>query len=275
MPVVTLSTDIGQTDYIVGAIKGQLLSADASNTIVDITHQLSQHNYQHTAYLCNNAFRHFPDGTFHIIIVNLFEALPKHMLIAEHNNQYIACPDNGILTTVCGVTPLNVTAIDVETPHSFGVLACTQALATAIKKLGHTPNLQHVGRPITNIKEKYPLRSTIGADWIDSQIIFIDSFENVVINVTKEEFEEQRRGRNFKIIFTRDEVIDKLSENYASVAPGDKLAWFNSAGYLEIAINKGNMAGLFGLRGFSENTVKQALLHNKLLYQTVRIFFVD
>jgi len=275
MPVVTLSTDIGQTDYIVGAIKGQLLSADASNTIVDITHQLSQHNYQHTAYLCNNAFRHFPAGTFHIIIVNLFEALPKHMLIAEHNNQYIACPDNGILTTVCGVTPLNVTAIDVETPHSFGVLACTQALATAIKKLGHTPNLQHVGRPITNIKEKYPLRSTIGADWIDSQIIFIDSFENVVINVTKEEFEEQRRGRNFKIIFTRDEVIDKLSENYASVAPGDKLAWFNSAGYLEIAINKGNMAGLFGLRGFSENTVKQALLHNKLLYQTVRIFFVD
>jgi S-adenosylmethionine hydrolase len=275
MPVITLSTDIGQTDYIAGAIKGQLLSADAGNTIVDITHQLSQHNYQHTAYLCNNAFKHFPAGTFHIIIVNLFESLPVHMLIAEHNNQYIACPDNGILTIVCGIKPPNVIAVDVDTAHNFGVLACTQALAMAIKKLSHSPNLQHVGRVVENIKEKYPLRSTIGADWIDSQIIFIDSFENVVINITKDEFEEQRRGRNFKIIFTRDEVIDRLSANYASVAPGDKLAWFNSAGYLEIAINKGNMAGLFGLKGYSENTVKQALLHNKLLYQTVRIFFVD
>ncbi len=55
--------------------------------------------------------------------------------------------------------------------------------------------------------------------------------------------------------------------------PGDKLAWFNSAGYLEIAINKGNMAGLFGLTGYSENTLQQAAMHNKLLYQTVRIFF--
>ncbi|HWB25671.1 MAG TPA: SAM-dependent chlorinase/fluorinase [Chitinophagaceae bacterium] len=275
MPVITLSTDIGQTDYIAGAIKGQLLTADASNNVVDITHQLSQNNYQHTAYLCNNAFRHFPKGAFHIIIVNLFESMPHHMLIAEHNSQYIACPDNGILTIVCGVKPLNVVAVEVDTVHGFGVLACTQALALAIKQLGLSPNLQHVGRPITDIKEKYPLRSTIGANWIDSQIIFIDSFENVVINITKEEFEEHRRGRSFKIIFTRDEVIDKLSDNYASVPPGDKLAWFNSAGYLEIAINKGNMAGLFGLKGYTENAVKQAFIHNKLLYQTVRIFFVD
>ncbi len=275
MPIVTLSTDIGQTDYIIGAIKGQLLSADASNTIVDITHQLSQHNYQHTAYLCNSAFKHFPAGTFHIIIVNLFESLPTHMLVAEYNNQYIACPDNGILTTVCGVKPANVIAVDVDAADHFGVLACTQALAIALTKLGNAASLQHAGRPIENIREKYPLRSTIGANWIDSQVIFIDSFENVVINITREEFDEQRRGRNFKIVFTRNEVIEKLSDNYASVAPGDKLAWFNSAGYLEIAINKGNMAGLFGLQGFSESTVKQTALHNKLLYQTVRIHFVD
>ncbi len=144
----------------------------------------------------------------------------------------------------------------------------------ALKELSHSPALQHVGRSIDNIKEKYPLRSTIGADWIDSQIIFIDSFENVVINITKEEFEEQRRGRNFKIIFTR-EVIEKLSDNYASVEPGYKLAWFNSAGYLEIAVNKGNMAGLFGLKGFSESTATQAAIHNKMLYQTVKIFFVE
>ena len=40
-----------------------------------------------------------------------------------------------------------------------------------------------------------------------------------------------------------------LSENYSSVSPGEKLAWFNAAGFLEISVNKGNMAGLFGLRG--------------------------
>jgi S-adenosyl-L-methionine hydrolase (adenosine-forming) len=44
---------------------------------------------------------------------------------------------------------------------------------------------------------------------------------------------------------------------------------FNSAGYLEIAINKGNAAGLFGLQGFSEKQVQS----NRLFYQTVKVFF--
>jgi hypothetical protein len=47
---------------------------------------------------------------------------------------------------------------------------------------------------------------------------------------------------------------------------------FNSGGYLEIAINKGNAAGLFGLQGFTEQSQNQ-YLQNRLFYQTVKIFF--
>ena len=53
-------------------------------------------------------------------------------------------------------------------------------------------------------------------------------------------------------------MIDKISESYADVNEGEKLALFNSASYLEIAINKGNAAGLFGLQGYSEKSVSQA-----------------
>lgn len=103
---------------------------------------------------------------------------------------------------------------------------------------------------------------------IEGQIIFIDSFENVIVNITREQFEEHRKGRPFTIVFKRDEVIDKISETYADVPEGEKLALFNSAGYLEIAINKGNAAGLFGLKGYSEK-LRQA----QLSYQTVRVYF--
>ncbi|MDR0793134.1 MAG: SAM-dependent chlorinase/fluorinase, partial [Chitinophagaceae bacterium] len=50
------------------------------------------------------------------------------------------------------------------------------------------------------------------------------------------------------------------------VDPGEKLAWFNSAGYLEIAVNKGNMAGLFGLQNYSDAT-SQNTLQNTLFYK--------
>jgi S-adenosylmethionine hydrolase len=97
----------------------------------------------------------------------------------------------------------------------------------------------------------------------------------VVVNITREQFEEQRKGRSFRIVFKRDEMIDHISESYADVAQGEKLALFNSAGYLEIAINKGNAAGLFGLKGFSEKSGAQAagIMQNKLFYQTVRVYF--
>jgi S-adenosylmethionine hydrolase len=54
------------------------------------------------------------------------------------------------------------------------------------------------------------------------------------------------------------------------VLEGEKLALFNSANYLEIAINKGNAAGLFGLQGFND---KDQNLQSRLFYQTVRILF--
>ena len=83
-----------------------------------------------------------------------------------------------------------------------------------------------------------------------------------------------RKNRKFKIVFKRNEVIDTINNNYSSVFEGEKLAWFNSAGYLEIAINKGNIAGLFGLQGFNEKMQQQNVVNqNKWFYQTVRIFF--
>ncbi len=130
--------------------------------------------------------------------------------------------------------------------------------------------IDEVAEVASDIEEKYPLRSTIGADWIEGQIIFIDNFENVVVNITKLEFEEHRNNRKFHISFMRNEIISSLSENYAAVLPGEKLAWFNAAGYLEISVNKGNMAGLFGLRSFSSES---GPLQNKWFYQTVRIYF--
>ncbi|WP_431217047.1 SAM hydroxide adenosyltransferase [Puia sp. P3] len=67
-------------------------------------------------------------------------------------------------------------------------------------------------------------------------------------------------------------MIEKISETYADVNEGEKLAIFNSAGYLEIAIQKGNAAGLFGLQDFTEQSQNQ-YLQSRLFYQTVRVFF--
>jgi S-adenosylmethionine hydrolase len=134
--------------------------------------------------------------------------------------------------------------------------------------------VQMIGNPDVPYLEKNPLRPTTGENWIEGQIIFIDNFENVIVNITQEQFERQRKGRRFKIVFKRDETIERISGSYADVPQGEKLALFNSAGYMEIAINKGNAAGLFGLRGYSANgSTASVMMQNRLFYETVKVYF--
>jgi len=273
MAIITLSTDVGQQDYLVGAIKGQLLSQEDKHTITDITHYLSNTNYPQAAYICSNAFKYYPAGSFHIVILNFFDTEINHLLIAKHNNQYIICPDNGILTLIVGEKPKEVIKLGLQQEHNL--LGRTGIIAKAITYISNNAGFfKPTDANTVSIVEKYPLKPSIGADWIEGQVLFIDNFENVVINITHEEFEEQRKGRSFVILISRNEEITNISNNYASISEGDKLAWFNSAGYLEIAMNKGRVASLFGLQGYNQNLIKTgSVTQNKWFYDTVKIFF--
>jgi S-adenosylmethionine hydrolase len=274
MAIVTLSTDIGQQDYIVGAIKGQLLSYNHSLNIVDISHYLSQSNFPEAAYICSNAFQHFPKNTIHIVLLHFFENKVNHLLVAEHKDQFIICADNGILMMITNERPSKVHKISFSNSKTF--LETTNLIAQNVNELSQCFSINTIGEMFTEYFTILPLQPTISNNWIKGQIIFIDNFENVVINITKPIFEEQRKGRRFNIVLKRNEVIEDLSDNYLSVNEGEKVAWFNSAGYLELAVNKGNMAGLFGLQGFNEINYKEGKsMQNKLFYSTATIFFED
>jgi S-adenosylmethionine hydrolase len=274
LPLLTLTSDIGQQDYLVAAVKAQLLKIDSGFTIVDISHTISPFNYPQAAYICRSAFRNFPEFTYHIILVNLFERKPEQLLLAFHKNHYFLCADNGLLNMILEEKPEMVIGIPLDKLAIKNTIYCVEVMGNVINQLVQGASIQSIGVPDVPYTEKNHLRPLLDNNWIEGQIIFIDNFENVIVNITHEQFEEQRRGRAFRIVFKRDEVIDRVSESYADVNEGEKLALFNSAGYLEIAINKGNAAGLFGLKGFSEKASQvSGIMQTQLFYQTVRIYF--
>jgi len=275
MPILTLTSDIGYKDFLVGAVKGQILQVNERFQIVDISHEVEAFNAQHGAYVCRNAFRNFPDESFHMVLIDLFDTKPEYLLLARHGSQYIGLADNGLLTMITEGAPDEVVGISLGRAQNRNTLHCARVLAQAFTDLLSGVPLNRIGNPDHSIQVKNELKPLLSTNRIDGQIIFIDKFENVVVNIRREEFEEQRRGRSFQIVFKRDEVIDKISETYADVPLGEKLALFNSAGYLEIAINKGNASGLFGLYSYSDQAQSQSkpLLLAKLQYQTVKVIF--
>ncbi|GAC1430723.1 MAG: SAM-dependent chlorinase/fluorinase [Chitinophagaceae bacterium] len=274
MPLVTLTSDIGLQDYLVGAAKGRLLQINPSFSLADITHQLPPFNYAQSAYICRNAIKNFPACTFHIILVNLFDHNTENLLLAFHQDQYILCADNGLLTMIAEGRPEIVIGLTADKTKIKNTLYCIDTMGHAIQAITDGKQLQSIGQPDFELVEKNHIRPFLAPNSMEGQIIFIDNFENVIVNITKEQFEAHRASRPFRIETRRhDHHIETLSETYADVPEGEKLALFNSAGYLEIAINKGNAAGLlFGLMGYKEEPANP-YLQNRLFYNVVKIFF--
>ncbi len=99
---------------------------------------------------------------------------------------------------------------------------------------------------------------------VDCNILYIDRYENVVLDITKTQFDEYARGRPFRIKIMRMQDITTISSNYNDVPNGEPLCRFNDAGFLEIALNHAPAASLFGLGSYSTSNLR---------YQTIRIFF--
>jgi S-adenosylmethionine hydrolase len=272
MPLITLTSDFGEDDYLAGAVKGILYKSVPDIQLADITHRLLPFNDHKAAHVIRNAAMHYPPGTFHVILVNLFQYPPTHLLLVKHQEQYFLLADNGLIMMILEEAPERVVALPLNSNEQRNITQMIAVISRAIREVAVGKTMEEAGNPITSIKGRNSLKAVMTDQYIDGQILYIDAFENVIINISRAQFEAQRRGRGFRIIFKRDEYIDRISETYADVPPGDKLALFNASGYLEIAVNRGNAAGLFGLQGFTEGS-NSKYAQARISYQSVRILF--
>jgi S-adenosyl-L-methionine hydrolase (adenosine-forming) len=274
VPILTLTSDIGYKDYITGAIKGRLWQNNPAWQIADISHNITPFNYNEAAYFVRSAYPHFPIYSWHIVLVNLFHSPSPRCLIAFQNGHFFACADNGLLPMILDEGPYECIVLPIDAAKIANSMAWMDAIGAAIQAVDNGTSLHLLGEEPEQIVTRSSVQPLLYDDYIESRIIFVDRFENVVVNVMKSDFDKVGRGRRFEISFKNDDRITKISEHYGSVPEGDKLAFFNTAGYLEIAVNKGNAAGLFGLQAFTANASDQ-FMNSRLFYQTVRIRFVD
>ena len=154
MPLITLTSDIGHQDYLIGAVKGRLLRINPEFQIVDISHNVSPFNYPQTAYVCRSAIKNFPEFTFHVVLVNLFESKPEQILFAYHNNQYLLCADNGLMSMILEDKPDMVIGVPLEKSAIKNTLYCIDVIAKAITQLVNGEPVQKIGIPDTTYIKK-------------------------------------------------------------------------------------------------------------------------
>ncbi|MES2486032.1 MAG: SAM-dependent chlorinase/fluorinase [Bacteroidota bacterium] len=252
MSIITLTTDFGLKDHFVGALKGKLLSGYPDAVMVDISHHIEHFNIAQASYVITAAYSSFAAGTVHLIGVDAELSAENRHIAMLWNGHYFICADNGILTLLTEkIVPEKIVEINIHDrlPDSASDMDVFATVACHLAKGG---TLNVIGREITAIKEINNFNPVIAPDKssIKGCVVYIDHFGNCVTNITRQLLKEVAKGRAFEITFGTKGQVKGLKRGYSDwtlndrfnlkTYEGEKLAIFNEAGFLEIAVFRSN-----------------------------------
>ena len=257
MAVITLTTDFGERDYFVGAIKGFILSEIDNINIVDISHHINPFNIVEAAYILKNAYKTFPKGSVHIIGVDS-ELTPINQHIAALiDGHYFIGADNGIFSFLTAeIKPEKIVAINIH-KHIESVFPLLDVFVKVAAHIVRGGKLDVIGTVVNNIKSLKNLAPIVNKtkNQITGNVIYIDNYGNVITNISKRIITQYQNGRQveiyarnykFNTIHNKYSDIINFEENPINNKDGEKLALYNSADMLEIAIYKSNLQTVGG-----------------------------
>ena len=253
MSIITLTTDFGLKDHFVGALKGSIYKELSDAKIVDISHLISPFNIQECAYILENSYKSFPEGTIHIVGVDS-EPTPENQHIAVFvDGHYFISANNGVIGLISSeIKPEKIIEINIPNP----IHGCFPVMDVFVKVACHIARggtLEVVGKSFDGLKDLRGFAPTVtdNGNKIIGSVIYIDNYGNVVTNIHKNFFEAYRKGRDFELN-ARTTKISQIHNTYSDIinfdldknkrkGAGDKLAIFNSSDYIELAIYKSDL----------------------------------
>jgi len=242
--IITLTTDYGTNDHLVGTLKGVILKINPEATIVDITHNVAPFDLLDAALAIGSAYSYFPPRTIHVVVVDPGVGTERRPLLVTAENQYFVAPDNGVLSVIYereeNVVARNVTAAHYflqpisKTFHGRDIFA---PIAAWLSKGWQTASM---GEEITDHK-KFALPKPKATDGVVKGIVMrVDTFGNLVTNFRVEDLPESALTNGEVKFQVGTQAVSRMVPTFASGDAGEPVAYVGSAGYVEIAVNKGN-----------------------------------
>jgi len=249
MPIITLTT--GWTDdFYVAAVKGILLSGIPSVQIIDMSHEAPAFNtgISYAVYMVKQSFRFFPKDSIHIISIASEYSDSAPFAASYYNGHYFVGTDNGIFGLLFDTEPDALVRIEKYSDNESPNYPAISVFAPAAIHLANGGDIVELGSTYTDYRRKSAIQASIDESQIMGTIIHINTFGNIITNITREDFDRIGKGRPFEILVQRtSRKITKINKYFHETSEGELLAVFNISGYMEIAQNRGKISDILGL----------------------------
>jgi len=248
--IVTFLSDFGLEDGYVGIVKGVILRINHSARIVDITHQIPHGSILDAAFVLQEAWHFFPEGTVHLAVVDPGVGTARRLIAIQSERHFFVGPDNGLFRPIVDHDP-SAEVVHLKEKRYF------------LPEISHTFHARDIFAPVAarlsaglalhllgpSLKDPIPLSipvPEIRDEFLRGQVIRMDHFGNLITNIHEKTL-QKFLGKDEAIIRIGDLRISGIAATYGDAAPGGVIALIGSAGFLEIAVCLGRAGDLGGL----------------------------
>lgn len=248
--IVTLLTDFGLADHFVGVMKGVIATIAPNAQVVDLSHEVPAFSVGEGAFLLEQSWRYFPQGTIHVAVVDPGVGSSRRALLVEEGGHFFVGPDNGIFSQVLGkkVRELNQPKYWLAelstTFHGRDIFAPVAAhLANGVKPAQFGPRISDALRSPLLTPGRLSRRTWTGC------VLRVDRFGNLITNFSLSEF-GSLRNRPFVMTLGLEQT-ELFASTYTNCPEGELCVISGSCGYYEISIAQSSAAQRTGLRAGS------------------------
>jgi len=259
-PIITLTTDYGTSDHLVGVMKGVILSINPEAHIVDITHSVIAHDILDAALTVGQFYTYFPPKTIHLVVVDPGVGTERRPILVAGDQHYFVAPDNGVLSAVYDQSE-SLYVWNITSEHYFrqpvsNTFHGRDIFAPVAAWLSKSWQTASFGEPIEDFVRFSIPKPKVNGNSIKGVVLRQDHFGNLITNLKGEETPALvAPDAKFKIRAGNAEIT-KLLPTFASAAPGEPFVIIGSSGYLELCVNKGNAARTLGIARGAEVSVE-------------------
>lgn len=242
---ITLTTDYGLSDHLVGAMKGVIASIHPEARVFDVTHGVTPFDVLDGALTLANSYRYWPPRTIHVVVVDPGVGTARRPLLVSAGGQYFIAPDNGVLSLVYEREP-EIRAWHITASHYFlQPLSHTfhgrDIFAPAAAWLARNGQPESFGPEIADYERFSLPRPEIEPGSIRGVLLRADHFGNLLTNLRPGDAPELEAGATF-LLHVGNASVRRLVKTFGEGSLGEPCLILGSSGYFEICVNRGSAA---------------------------------